>query len=151
MIVRSLFLDDVTMLRVAELGKHFYSLTGLRGNFKPETFSTMWNHCMKMGLSATWISKSENGHITGILGMSLSFGVMDGNTIAEEIFWFVDPDHRGRHGLQLLREAEAWVESLGVKRMTMSSIENLQSEKLEAFYRHKGFRKLQTQYVRELI
>lgn len=151
MIIRSLFLDDVTMLRIAELGKHFYSLTGLAGNFKPETFATMWNQCMKMGLSATWISKTEGGNITGILGMSLSFGIMDGQTIAEEIFWFVDPEHRGRHGLQLFHEAERWAEDLGVKRMTMSSIENIKSDKLTTFYQRKGFRKLQTQYVRDSV
>jgi len=149
MIQRLLFLDHQTVVQVARLGEKFYSKTGLSGSFRHETFSVMWNKCLSMGIAATWVTKKDEV-ITGIIGMSLSFGIMDGRTLAEETFWFVDPEHRGRDGLRLFVAAEEWARDVGAHSMTMSCMQELNPEKLEKFYTSHEYRKLQTMYIKDL-
>ena len=56
--------------------------------------------------------------IVGMLGVMVCVQPFSGETVASELFWWLDPEYRG-HGGWLLRRAEKWAQSKGAVRMSM--------------------------------
>ena len=149
MIERIFNLDTVDAIQIAELGRKFYAATGLRGSFHGDTFVVFWNKLLEGGIASMWVSR-EDGRITGTIGMTLTMSLMDGIVLADEMFWFVDPNHRGSAGLKLFLEAKKWAKHSGAGRMLMGKMLAIEPEKVGKFYEQQGFKPLQTQYFLDL-
>lgn len=72
-----------------------------------------------------------------------------GETIFQEMIWYVDPSHR-RHGIRLLNEVEKILKSQGVSIMIMAVLENSKTDKLKAFYERVGYRPMEMHFMRRL-
>ena len=69
--------------------------------------------------------------------------------IAQEIFWWVDIEHRGsRLGLRLFEGFESWARDLGAKHVTMIALAS--QKPVHNLYLRKGYREMESSYVREL-
>ena len=147
MIERILYLKPVDAKQVIELGKEFYGLTGLRGEFHGDTFVTFWNAFMAHGQSAMWVFRSESV-IVGAIGVNLTMSLFDGKVIADEAFWFVDPKHRGTAGVRLFFEMAKWAKEHGARRILMGKMLSIdpENDKVGQFYERQGLKPLQTQY-----
>lgn len=151
MIERIFNLNTVDSTQIAELGRHFYALTGLSGSFKQDTFTDFWNGFLGTGHAAQWVYR-ESGRILGTIGMCLTMSFMDGKIIADEQFWFVHPQHRGTAGVRLFVEMRAWAEKSGAGRILMGKMLKIdpENDKIGKFYERQGLKPLQTQYYLDL-
>jgi len=71
--------------------------------------------------------------------------------VAQEIFWWVDEDKRGKgFGLELLKEAEKKVKEMGAKALFMLKVKGLGDERLDALYKALGYIEQETTYRRDL-
>lgn len=71
--------------------------------------------------------------------------------IATEIIWYVNKKNRTSSvGVKLFKEFECQSEKYGATHIAMAYMENLQPAKIKNFYKDKGYRPMQTQYIRSL-
>lgn len=142
-------MDENFKQQLAVLGEKFYPLMNLRGKFHADTFAHFWSKYLEMGLGKIFAHVID-GKIAGAMGVLISMSPVDGQTLIEESFWFVDPDHRGTAGIKLFRAAEEWAKQSGASRMLVGYLCGSMPGKVENFYERCGYRKLQIQFVREL-
>lgn len=91
----------------------------------------------------------HNGKIIGGLGCVCAPALEDGVMVASEAFWYVDEGKRGE-GLRLLTHFEQWAKSAGIERVIMVHLQTSMPEKLKALYKKRGYRKAETNYVKEV-
>lgn len=87
-----------------------------------------------------------NGHIQGVVGFVVYPQLFSGEPVAGELFWYVEPEARGRLGLELLREAERTAVKMGAETMQMVS----PSETTSKLYEKLGYEYVDAQYMRRL-
>lgn len=68
--------------------------------------------------------------------------------IAEELVFWIDPAHRGRAALAMLKAYSAWAKEMGCERATMVGLASMKS--VDRFYRLAGFEPLENTYARSL-
>jgi GNAT superfamily N-acetyltransferase len=92
------------------------------------------------------VSVSTDGDtLTGMIGLFVFPHPISGRRVATELFWWVNPEHRG-HGIRLLKAAEAWARAHGAEVLQMIA----PSAKVERIYQALGFSRLEVTYQREL-
>lgn len=64
---------------------------------------------------------------------------------AQEVFWYVEPRHRGQ-GVRLLRAFEAWARERGVGHPAMIGLANERSEGMDRLYRRLGYEPVERLY-----
>lgn len=87
----------------------------------------------------------RGGRIVGMIGIIATFHPHSGDPVMSELFWYVDPGHRGV-GIKLLRKAEIWGQDNGIAK----SITVAPNDKVCALYERLGYEKLETQYIKTL-
>ncbi len=65
---------------------------------------------------------------------------------AQELFWYVEPEHRGV-GLRFLKDVENWLRGRGMMFLCVAGAEGL-DPRLDLFYRRAGYRLVETHYVK---
>lgn len=69
--------------------------------------------------------------------------------VAQELFWWVDPEKRGGSlGRRLFSRFESWAESVGAKHIYMVALAS--QKPVERLYQRHGYRALESSYVRQL-
>lgn len=66
-----------------------------------------------------------------------------------ELFWWIDPEHRGKGGL-LFDALEEWVRSMGAGSFSMIALEALEPERVGLIYRRRGYRPLEHNYIKRM-
>lgn len=85
--------------------------------------------------------------IIGMLGVMVFVQPFSGEIVASELFWWLDPAHRG-HGGWLLRRAEKWARTHGARRMSMMAPAD--KERVAMIYRAFGYSEVEHVYQRDL-
>lgn len=67
---------------------------------------------------------------------------------AAEMFWWVDPEHRGGVGGDLLDALERAVEERGAATFSMLTVAGLRDQALGRLYRRRGYRPAETTYTK---
>jgi GNAT superfamily N-acetyltransferase len=75
-----------------------------------------------------------DGESIGMLGFILHVHFISGELVAGEVFWWMEPEHRG-HGLKLVEEAKRRARKAGAKYLHMIA----PSERVARLYRHLGY------------
>lgn len=83
--------------------------------------------------------------IIGMLGFIVYSHFISGELVAGEVFWWVEPEHRGE-GIRLLREMEKRARLAGAKHMQMVA----PNEKVGHFYQRLGYGFVESAYQRTL-
>lgn len=70
---------------------------------------------------------------------------------AQELFWWVDEDaRRSGAGRSLLTAIEAYAREAGAHTLTMIALDDVDGERVGAFYRSEGYRPLERNFVKVL-
>ena len=114
---------------------------------KPIEFVKNWKKLYEANMGAIISIKVEN-KVVGALGFMVYPDLLSSELIAAETFWFVKKEFRGI-GLKLLDKYEEIVKNLGVKRISMAHLKKLNPEKLKSIYKGRGYREMETFFVKE--
>lgn len=96
--------------------------------------------------SSTLLVADDDGNLCGMIGMMVYPHPLSGDVTATEVFWWVDPNRRGRLGVRLWNEAEIWAKQQGATRIQMIAPD----DDVAKLYRRRGYRRLETIYQRSL-
>lgn len=140
--------NDADLWKVAELGKGFWATGALPGKLDPEHFRQVWSSLIAQEIGQ--IFGMWNGEdLEGVLGVTVHPDPNDGELVANEQFWWVEPEARG-NGVRLLQAFEAWAHERGCTRLMMVHLIDLTPEKLEKLYTRMGYRKVEVHYMKEI-
>lgn len=92
---------------------------------------------------------SDGDNVFGMIaGYSVENYLWKERTV-HELIWWVDPEHRRtRDSLLLFRAFELWADKIQAKQIVFSDIPEVTD--LGGFYQKKGYRKLETSWVKNL-
>lgn len=145
MIIRPIVMEELPEL--CYLGSQFATASKFV-EFDCATFCQSWNRFLSTGVGVVFVADTGK-RIVGAIG-ALQFNEPNcGTLMANEMFWFVDPEHRGC-GMDLLNCLEAWAKAIGVKWLWMNYMIDSMPEKVQAIYQRKGFELAETHWVKEI-
>jgi len=146
--IRNLSIDEVGLM--VEGGKRFFEEGKLPGRFNPEHFVQKWKEYIPSGIGEAYGMFDEStGGLVGALGALFYKCLLTGDDMSSEVFWFVFPEHRGR-GMGLLDRYVDRACKRRCKRIYMVHLESLHPEALKKLYERKGFRMVETGYLKEV-
>lgn len=141
--------EPFDFLRLCELGSDFYAEGQIPGRFVPRVFSDSWTQLINAGIGEIWVLVRDES-ICGAIGFIATKDPCDGEMVASELFWFMDRTARGR-GTVLLDKFEERAAQLGCKRMLMVHLASLRGETLSHFYQRRGYKLLESHFIKEVI
>jgi len=94
----------------------------------PERMAVLGKHLL---LSDGLLVAEKDGKIIGMLGFIIHSHFISGETVAGEVFWWMEPEHRG-DGLKLLDETKRRARLAGAKYLHMIA----PSERVARLYKH---------------
>lgn len=99
-------------------------------------------------MATLFVAEDRGGELRGLLAIGAIPNLMTGVPIAEEMAWFVDPEHRSRLiGPQLLAAAIEWSRARGLKALKMGAPAGT---KVGAFYESLDFHAVETVFIKVL-
>lgn len=137
--------DLPALLHLAPL---FWAEGKLPGRFVPEVFMRTWESLFSIGVGRI-IGYFEFDQIRGALAYVLMPDPNDGVPTATEMFWFVDPLCRGA-GLRLLSAFEEEAKAAGAERLVMVHLTSINAPELRHLYERRGYREVETHYLKEI-
>ena len=142
--IRKAALSDIP--KIIEMGRRFYEASGYKDitEFDPESLEQTLRN------SGAIILVAEKESVVGMAGaLVYPFYFNSKHLTAQEMFWWVDPEHRGIGSLlfdALLEE----VKKSGAKSLSMIALENLNPERVGEFYKSRGFRPSDRSYIKRI-
>ncbi len=143
--IRELAISEVDSL--IPLAREFYSTSRFLGVFDIEKFRQIWTQLLSSG--GVIFVDDRDGVPAGVIGGFLHSELYGSSLLAEEMFWLVAKERRGR-GIALYRAFEAWARARGAESIQMVHLSDSLPEKLEAFYLKMGFEQVETRYSKRL-
>lgn len=89
----------------------------------------------------------RGGLIGAVGGMPVPMPFNHGHRTMSELFWWVEPEHRGV-GPVLLEAFEDYAHAIGCGLVTMASLEAQNPALVDRLYRRRGYRAVEHTYVR---
>lgn len=134
--------------RLAPLAEQFYSSSDVLRTFDIEHFSALWRGFFESGIGVIFLLE-QDGEIKGTIGGIAFKEAYSPDMLAQEFFWFVDPNSRGA-GVKLYRAFEEWAKEKGCDEIRMVHLIDSMPEKVGAFYERIGYKKLEIHYGKRL-
>jgi hypothetical protein len=125
---------------IAAVGQHFYETTAYRDiPYSPESM-LRWLPIMRQQ-RLLYVADDAGRIVGGIGGLFAPLYFNDSHRIAQEMFWWVEPDYRTtRAAIRLLRAIELGVSQAGCSWLSMLLLEGENAERIEKFYLCDGYR-----------
>lgn len=90
----------------------------------------------------------KDGQLVGMTGGMLTpFYFNLGHLTGQELFWWVEPEHRGV-GSGLFDALEAWAEAAGAQTFTMIAVDRLKPDVMARIYRARGYQPAEHSFIR---
>lgn len=115
----------------------------------PEYAGAKYRQFILDGTGAMLILEDDSGRMIGGLGCLKAPDLHYPRTFAVETFWYVAPEHRGQ-GVRLLDAFEDWASRHGCAYTAMIHLSDSMPDRLEAFYKSRGYALVEKHYVRNL-
>jgi len=132
---------------VLKMARNFYAVSGYEDHipFDMETCGELFDVSLGMGLC----SVLDDGELVGfVLGIAAP-AVMNKNYLMGcELAWWVEPEHRGKAGIKLLRHIEKSAKEMGLKMWSMVALEDQSPEIVGEIYLNSGYRKTESTFTR---
>lgn len=130
--------------RLLEMGMRFHQSTSYKDHLtaNPEQMSKIARHIASTG---GLLVSEEDGQVVGMFGFVTFPHFLSGELIAGEVFWWVEPEHRGE-GKKLLQEAEKMARLAGAKRMQMIAPD----ERVGRLYERMKYKFVESAYQKTL-
>lgn len=147
--IREIKADEIET--VAHLGTEFFAEAKLPGSFRPAVFCRTWKNLITLGMGFVLAAYKGNDRPVGILGAIVTQDINDGETVAQEAFWFMSAESRGSlESVRLFRMFEQTARERGAKRFIMVHLLALKADKLSKFYERMGYRAVEVNFVKEI-
>jgi GNAT superfamily N-acetyltransferase len=132
---------------IVEMGQRFIAQTTYRQfiTANPVQMQTLVEWLIDTPTAALFVSASEDGTLTGMIGLAIMPHPITGDLFASELFWWVEPEHRGS-GVRLLVAAEQWAREQRAVFMQMGA----PTPAVGDLYAHRGYVPVETAYQRSL-
>ena len=105
--------------RLVEMGTRFLTETVYSGRVavNPTAMTRTLELLLASDVGALFVSEAD-GVLTGMIGLLVFEHPITGERTAQELFWWVEPEHRG-YGLRLLKRGEQWAATAGAHQVHM--------------------------------
>lgn len=137
---------------LVSMGRQFFALTGCDdlADFDVESFKATLAH-LRTG-DAVCLVAEVNGQVVGAAGaLAYPFYFNAAHKTGQEIFWWLNPEHRGGTlGGRLLIALEAWARGAGCKTFSMIALDAVNPNEVGAMYQRRGYRATEHSYIKEL-
>lgn len=133
---------------LCRMGHAFYKEAGLPGSFSEEHFINFWQQALNEERGVLLIADAGGGAV-GTIAALLYADPNNGELVAQEMFWWVDPEHRDAESGNLMDAYEGWARSVGAKRIVVSAIHGMRERCLERYYEKRGYRPVETNFVKD--
>lgn len=130
--------------RLVEMGRRFRAETGYAKHLA-ENPTKMAELAGQLAEAGSLLVSERNGELVGMLGFIVYPHFISGETTGGEVFWWVEPEHRGE-GVKLLREAERLARTQGAKTMQMIA----PTDRVATLYLRLGYEFVEASYQRAL-
>lgn len=146
MVIRESRLADIE--RMAVMAEHFIQQSeyATKLALNPAQIRHFAERCLsgQAGECAILVSEVE-GELTGMIGVLVAAHPFSGERIGGDLFWWVEPAHRG-HGIRLMRAAEVWAQARGAVAFQMVA----PNDRVGQLYRRCGYAPLEQTFQRSL-
>lgn len=118
--------------------------------FSPGAFQRFWQKAYSGHngfIIALW--DDTRNVVGGIGGIVTNFVTSDVNTCVE-MFWWVNPEHRGRWGMKLLKYFEEMARAAGCARIAMAYMDNSMPDRMKKLYDVMGYRPYEHHVIKNL-
>lgn len=145
--LREATVDDLDAC--VQLGRDFRNSTGYQAALadSPERYRAIGDYLIH-NPDGILLVREVDGHPVGMLGAMVVDHVLSGERVAAELFWFVDPTHRGSHGVRLFKAFEQWARDHGATRIQM--VQPVWAEMVGELYKTLGYERLEIAWVKQL-
>jgi len=131
------------------MGYRFFEQEDLPGDFHADCFLRFWQDSLAGDVGIVLVLELE-GHVVGAIGGLVYPEPSTGARVAQEMFWWVEPEHRGRHSAMLIEAFEYVATSRDVVRVLMSAMVGSRDRPLARWYGGRGYRPLERIFVKEV-
>jgi GNAT superfamily N-acetyltransferase len=140
--IRLAGVDEVE--RLVEMGERFHRESSYKEH-------VAHNHEQMIALATNLVAAGNilvmefNGALVGMIGFMVLPHFLSGEVIGIEVFWWLEPEHRGE-GKKLLKAAEDLARERGAKRMQMIA----PNERVGVLYRRMGYEFVESAFQKTL-
>lgn len=144
--------NEINSPDFVRMAQSFYQNSGLPGKFKQEHFIVSWQKFYDLGIGCIWVSLDlDKDKINGAIACLIHPDLYDGELVAQELFWYVEPDAGFKAAVGLYKELETWAKTRGAKRLNMACVCNKHMSSLRRFYEKRNFRPVDVSYFKDLV
>lgn len=143
------FATHADIPRCVEMGRAFFAESNAASfPFDESSAEKTLTHLIEAEDGALLVAEKEG--VVGMVGALAYPHFMNlSKKAAQELFWWVEPAHRGGSaGVRLLQAVEAWAEARGCATLTMVCLPI--DSPAERIYQRTGYRALERSYVKGL-
>ena len=119
--------------------KAFHEVYDPGVEFCEKSFIDYWEAMLDSGKGFLIIVEHKDGDVIGGAGGVVANFQTSSLLNSIEMMWWVEPEFRGEVGLKLYNEFVAESKRRGAKRLLMAYMANSMPERLEKFYKARGF------------
>lgn len=146
MTIRHALASDVP--EIVAMATTFHAQTPYRDQVRldADRVAALVRHLIAHDDGAVFVAQGAGGDLVGMIVLHAFPHPFSGDRVASELAWWVEPVHRGRAGLYLLRRAEQWAQETGAVWWQMVA----PTEEVGRFYEGQGFTALERTYQRRV-
>lgn len=138
----------VDLPRLIEMGRNFF----LASKYSDvTTFSETWfaASMKKVMEEGVLVVATKGREVVGMAAALVYPFYFSGEMTAQEMFWWVEPEHRGV-GMELLEALIDGVKDRGAKSLSMIALDALDVEKVSGIYEKEGFRPSERSFIKRI-
>jgi GNAT superfamily N-acetyltransferase len=144
MVINEASSNDVKSL--AGIASDFASLANV--DLDCPLWISSWENFIDSGFGVIFTIANDDS-IVGMLGGVAYPDINSGKKMATEFFWYVTPSARGK-GLKLFDSFEKWAINKGCSDIIMVHLQDVMPDKLRKLYKRKGYKAIETHYMKRL-
>lgn len=138
--IRPATLEDLS--RIETMGPAFFAVSGLDRwfHYNPRCFVKVVTDFMASDQAVVLVGDGPMGAVAMAAALAYPCWFNSEHLSAQELFWWVEPAHRGGElGTLLRRGMEDWAKRKGCLTMEMGAMESLRPEVMANLYERKGY------------
>lgn len=132
--------------RLVVMGTRFLTESAYRGRvtINPVQMADTVHMLLASPIGTVFVAERD-GEVVGMIGLLCFQHPISGEATVAELFWWVEPEHRG-NGVRLLKRAEQWAREQGATHVHMVA----PTPDVGALYTALGYELLESTYQRVL-
>ena len=146
--VRTATIEDLTVL--VGMGRDFHEYAAAQNNLNCNISD--FSNYIKFMIDSDFTTILVDEKITGSIAGIISPWFMDfSQKIVTEQWWWVDPSYRDtKVAFELLEALTNWGKQSGASKLIMVSINSKKEKAVKRYYGRKGFRYMETNFIKDI-